>query len=227
MELYKKIRNLSKLNKINFTDGYDCIKKSELVIEAVSEDYDVKHELYSNINRYLNEDTLITSNTSSLSITALANLVPNKFNFAGLHFFNPAPRMELVELIKGYNTTQETIDKLFVFAVRQNKKPVVINEGPGFVVNRMLIPMINEAIGILAEGVASKEDIDKAMIYGAHHPMGPLRLADFIGNDVVLSIMNTLHKETGDPKYRVHAYLKKMVRANKLGRKSKEGFYKY
>jgi 3-hydroxybutyryl-CoA dehydrogenase len=218
---------LNGLKQINFTNQYACISNSDLVIEAVTEDYNEKHKLYSNIKGYINEDSLVTTNTSSLSITALANLIPIKHKFAGFHFFNPAPRMDLVEIIKGLNTTQETIDELFKFAKSLNKKPVIINEGPGFIVNRMLIPMINEAVTILGEGVASKEDIDKAMVYGANHPMGPLRLADYIGNDVVLSIMNTLHEETGDPKYRVHTLLRKMVRANKLGKKTKEGFYRY
>lgn len=218
---------LDKLTKVNFSNNFNSLKKSDLVIEAISENLEAKKELYNCIKDYLSTDVLVTSNTSSLSITSLANLVPNNKNFAGLHFFNPAPIMELIEIIRGFETSDDTMKRLFTFAEHLKKKPVLLNEGPGFVVNRMLIPMINEAIAILSEGVANKEDIDKAMMYGAHHPMGPLRLSDFIGNDVVLSIMNTIHEETGDPKYRAHSLLRKMVRANKLGRKTRQGFYSY
>jgi 3-hydroxybutyryl-CoA dehydrogenase len=162
-----------------------------------------------------------------LSITAFASVLPNPKNVVGLHFFNPAPVMELVEIVVGHETHPEIISKLQVLTKALGKSPVVVKEAPGFVVNRMLIPMINEAVSILAEGVATAEDIDKAMKFGAHHPMGPLALADLIGNDVNLSIMETLYSETGDPKYRAHPLLRKMVRANHLGRKTKKGFFEY
>ena len=145
----------------------------------------------------------------------------------GMHFFNPATMMKLVELIKGQKTSQEVFDTVFALAQSIGKVPVVVNEAPGFVVNRILIPMVNEAVGILADGVASREDIDQAMKLGANHPMGPLALADLIGLDVCLAIMDVLHTEFGDDKYRAHPLLKKMVRAGLLGRKSGEGFYKY
>jgi 3-hydroxybutyryl-CoA dehydrogenase len=170
---------------------------------------------------------IIASNTSSLSITAFSSLFPIPKNVVGLHFFNPAPVMELVEIVVGHVSCDLVINQLKEFTSKLGKSPVVVNEAPGFVVNRMLIPMINEAVSILAEGVASAEDIDRAMKFGAHHPMGPLALADLIGNDVNLSIMETLYKETGDPKYRAHPLLRKMVRANHLGRKTKKGFFEY
>ncbi|MBB1322656.1 3-hydroxyacyl-CoA dehydrogenase family protein [Shewanella sp. SR43-8] len=199
----------------------------DLVIEAVSESYEVKYSLIDVISEYLSSDTLFATNTSSLSVTALASRLPYPERVIGLHFFNPAPIMELVEVVKGLATSSGTINEAVKFASVLGKKAIVVNECPGFVVNRMLIPMINEAIFILADGVATKEDIDKSMILGAHHPMGPLKLADLIGNDVILSIMDTLYHETGDSKFRASPLLRKMVRANHLGKKSKLGFYSY
>jgi 3-hydroxybutyryl-CoA dehydrogenase len=199
----------------------------DLVIEAISECYDTKFALLQSLVPYLGENTVLATNTSSLSITALSTKLPYPDNAVGLHFFNPAPLMELVEVVQGFVTSSEVVKKMQDFAVALGKSPVLVNEGPGFVVNRMLIPMINEAICILADDVASKEDIDKSMMLGAHHPMGPLKLSDLIGNDVVLSIMDTLYQETGDTKYRANPLLRKMVRANYLGRKTKQGFYEY
>ena len=144
-----------------------------------------------------------------------------------MHFFNPAPLMKLVEIIKGVNTSSEAVDKVINLIKELDKEYVVVNESCGFIVNRILIPMINEAIGVLSEGIASAEDIDKAMKYGANHPIGPLALGDLIGNDIVLAIMNNLYEELGDSKYRPHPLLKKMVRAGKLGRKTGDGFFKY
>ncbi|MCF2857398.1 3-hydroxyacyl-CoA dehydrogenase NAD-binding domain-containing protein [Pseudoalteromonas sp. SMS1] len=212
---------------IHLHDTYSVCADSDLVIEAISEDFTEKMSLFSTLSEFVNEDTIVATNTSSLSITAFASVLPNPKNVIGLHFFNPAPLMELVEIVAGHETSSELIEKMTAFTQSLGKKPVLVNEAPGFVVNRMLIPMINEAVSILAEGVATAKDIDKAMKYGAHHPMGPLALADLIGNDVNLSIMDTLYKETGDPKYRAHPLLRKMVRANYLGRKTKQGFYKY
>jgi len=215
------------LKKVYVADHYEVVKNADFIIEAVSEDMAVKREIFRDIAAHAHYSSVIASNTSSLSITELASLTNNPENVIGLHFFNPAPVMKLVEIIVGLSTSKTTASWAFDFAKALHKEPVLVNEAPGFIVNRMLIPMINEAIGILAEGVASAEEIDKAMKFGANHPIGPLALADLIGNDVNLSIMETLHNETGDPKYRAHPLLRKMVRANKLGRKSGSGFYDY
>lgn len=215
------------IHKIKLTNEYDGLIGSRCIIEAVSENMDAKRKLFSQVATVANEETILASNTSSLSITELASLTAHPANVVGLHFFNPAPVMKLTEVIAGLTTSQSTLDWTLEFARHLGKDPVLVNEAPGFIVNRMLIPMINEAIGILAEGVASAEEIDKAMRLGANHPVGPLALADLIGNDVNLSIMETLHNETGDPKYRAHPLLRKMVRANRLGRKTGHGFFKY
>jgi 3-hydroxybutyryl-CoA dehydrogenase len=215
------------MQKISLSEYFETVKDSKLVIEAVAEDFNIKFDLYKKLVPYATDDMIIASNTSSLSITAFSSLFPIPKNVVGLHFFNPAPVMELVEIVVGHVSCDLVINQLKEFTSKLGKSPVVVNEAPGFVVNRMLIPMINEAVSILAEGVASAEDIDRAMKFGAHHPMGPLALADLIGNDVNLSIMETLYKETGDPKYRAHPLLRKMVRANHLGRKTKKGFFEY
>lgn len=217
----------SAIEKLTVNDSIAAIESSDLVIEAVAEDFDIKLNLFKELAPYVTEDMIIATNTSSLSITAFASLFPKPEHVVGLHFFNPAPLMELVEIVSGHVSCDSVIQKLKELTIKLGKSPVVVNEAPGFVVNRMLIPMINEAVSILAEGVATAEDIDKAMKLGAHHPMGPLALADLIGNDVNLSIMETLYKETGDPKYRAHPMLRKMVRANHLGRKTKKGFFEY
>lgn len=213
--------------KIRVGTGFQSIADCDLILEAVAEDMSVKHEVFKEIAKYANANTMIATNTSSLSITELASITSHPENVVGLHFFNPAPVMKLVEVIVGLSTSSETAAWAIDFAKELGKEPVLVNEAPGFIVNRMLIPMINEAIGILAEGVATAEEIDKAMKLGANHPIGPLALADLIGNDVNLSIMETLHNETGDSKYRAHPLLRKMVRANRLGRKTGIGFYNY
>ncbi len=215
------------IRKVQLTDDYDALTGSRCIIEAVSENIDTKRKLFAQMATVVNEETILASNTSSLSITELASLTAHPANVVGLHFFNPAPVMKLTEVIAGLTTSQDTLDWALEFARQLGKDPVLVNEAPGFIVNRMLIPMINEAVGILAEGVASAEEIDKAMRLGANHPIGPLALADLIGNDVNLSIMETLHNETGDSKYRAHPLLRKMVRANRLGRKTGHGFFKY
>lgn len=213
--------------KIVTVEHYTSLSDSKLIIEAIAENMDAKQAIFKELSTISSSEMVLASNTSSLSITGLASLCAFPQNVVGLHFFNPAPVMKLTEVIAGLATSSDTLDWAVNFSKGLGKEPVIVNEAPGFIVNRMLIPMINEAIGILAEGVATAEEIDKAMRYGANHPIGPLALADLIGNDVNLSIMETLHNETGDPKYRAHALLRKMVRANHLGRKTGQGFYKY
>jgi len=198
-----------------------------LAIEAVTERIEVKISLFSSLNAVCPLEAVFVTNTSSLSITEIASGSGRPDRVAGMHFFNPAPVMKLVEVIRGAQTTDETMAFVCGTAIAVGKDPVTVNEAPGFVVNRLLIPMLNEAVQVLAEGIASAEDIDKAMKLGAGHPMGPLALADMIGNDVNLAIMEQLYEETGDPKYRPHPQLKKMVRAGYLGRKTKKGFYEY
>ena len=200
---------------------------ADLIIEAAVEDMELKKEIFTMYDRICKPETIFATNSSSLSITEIAACTQRPSQFIGMHFFNPADRMALVEVIKGQLTSAEVCKTIVDLSTSIGKTPVEVNEAPGFVVNRILIPMINEAVGILADGIASAEDIDKCMMLGANHPMGPLALADLIGNDVNLAILEVLYKEFGDPKYRPHPLLRKMVRAGLLGRKSGEGFYKY
>ena len=216
---------LSKLSLLE--SGLQNIETCDVVIEAIIEDLDEKKDILGRVSQYIGSETLVATNSSSLSVTELSMNVLNPANFLGMHFFNPAPMMELVEVIKGLQTSDEAVDKARQVVASLGKVPVLVNDSPGFIVNRMLIPMINEAAAILAEKVASKENIDKAMRLGANHPMGPLALADLIGLDVCLSIMTSLFEETGDTKYRPNVILKQYVRAGFLGRKSKRGFYEY
>ncbi|KJS19562.1 MAG: 3-hydroxybutyryl-CoA dehydrogenase [Clostridiaceae bacterium BRH_c20a] len=201
------------------------IKDASLVIEAIFENMEAKKEIFKELDSSCPADTIFASNTSSLSISEMAAVTKRPDRFIGIHFFNPAPVMELVEVIKGANTSEETINKTRSFIKSIGKTPVEVQESPGFVVNRMLVPMINEAIFILMEGVASAEDIDAAMKMGANHPIGPLALADLIGLDVCLFVMETLYNEFGDDKYRPCPLLRKMVRAGHLGRKTGKGFF--
>jgi len=201
----------------------DCI----LAVEAVFEEVEGKQAVYAELEDVLSDDALIVTNTSSLSITELSSGLKNKSRFAGMHFFNPAYVMKLVEIVSGTHTSPETVLRIEEVAAKLGKTAVRVNEAPGFVVNRILIPMINEAVGVLADGVAPARDIDTARQLGASHPMGPRSLGDFIGLDVVLAIMNVLRDETGDDKYRPHPLLKKMVRAGFLGKKSGKGFFEY
>lgn len=215
------------LDRIQITEDVAVGKDCSLVIEAITEDLKAKEELFRKLDSICDASTIFASNTSTLSITKMASATKRPDKFIGLHFFNPAPVMALVEITKGMLTSDETLEVAKAFALSVGKSPVLVNEAPGFIVNRILLPMINEACYELMEGVASAEDIDAAMKLGANHPIGPLALADLIGLDVCVYIMEILHSELGEDKYRPCPLLRKMVRAGKLGRKTGEGFFKY
>ena len=215
------------LARISGTTDMNLAADCDLVVEAAIENMKIKKEIFAELDKICKPETILASNTSSLSITEVASATSRPEKVIGMHFFNPAPVMKLVEIIRGMATSQETFDAVKELSLAIGKEPVEVAEAPGFVVNRILIPMINEASFILQEGIASVEDIDTAMKYGANHPMGPLALGDLIGLDVCLAIMDVLYNETGDTKYRASSTLRKYVRAGWLGRKTGRGFYNY
>jgi len=213
--------------RVHGTTGYPELAPAHLIVEAATEKLDVKLRILREVDALAAPDAILASNTSSISITALAAVVGRPERFLGMHFFNPVPMMALVELIRGLQTSDETVATVRAFAERLGKTPIVVRNSPGFAVNRILCPMINEAIFALQEGLASAEDIDNGMRLGCNHPIGPLALADMIGLDVMLAVMNVFYADFNDPKYRPAPLLKEMVAAGYLGRKTKRGFYRY
>ena len=215
------------LARIKGATDYGELKSADLIIEAATENLELKLKILRQADSLAKADALMASNTSSISITTLAAATSRADRFLGMHFFNPVPLMALVELIRGLQTSEATIATAKTFAERLGKSPIVVKNSPGFVVNRILCPMINEAIFALQEGLASAEDIDNGMKQGCNHPIGPLALADLIGLDVMLAVMNVFYGDFNDPKYRPAPLLKEMVAAGYLGRKTKRGFYRY
>ncbi len=208
-------------------DLKEAVAGAQVVIEAIIEKMDPKKALFAELDGLCPADVIFASNTSSLSITEMANSTKRPDRFVGMHFFNPAPVMKLIEVIRGSETSDASVAFARAFAMKLGKEPVDVMEVPGFVVNRLLVPMMNEAFNLLMEGVASPEDIDKAMKLGTNMPMGPFELADYTGLDVGLDVMEVLYRETGDPKFRPSPLLRKYVRAGRLGRKSGRGVYDY
>ena len=217
----------SALARVRGSTDYAELAGAGLIIEAATENLELKLRILKAIDAIGAPDAVLASNTSSISITALAAVVRRPERFVGMHFFNPVPMMALVELIRGLQTSDETVARAQAFAKRLGKTPIVVKNSPGFVVNRILCPMINEAIFALQEGLATAEDIDNGMRLGCNHPIGPLALADMIGLDVMLAVMNVFYADFSDPKYRPAPLLKEMVAAGYLGRKTKRGFYRY
>ena len=222
-----EIEHQAILGRVERATDLEAVAECDLIVEAIIEQMDIKKTVFEALDKTCKAETIFVSNTSSLSITEIASATNRPDRVMGMHFFNPASIMKLVELIRGIATSQETVDAVQAVAMEIGKQPIEVAEAPGFVVNRILVPMINEAVGILAEGLASPQDIDAAMKLGANHPMGPLTLADMIGLDVCLAVMDVFYQEFGDSKYRTHPLLRKYVRAGWLGRKSGKGFYDY
>ena len=227
----EKISEADKINTLNniqtFTDISSAVKGLDLVVEAATENIDIKLKIFSQLDELCDEHTILGSNTSSISITKIASATQRPDKVIGMHFMNPVPVMKLVEVIRGYATSDQVTNTIMEVSKSLGKSPVEVNDYPGFVANRILMPMINEAIITLHEGVAGVEEIDTVMMLGMAHPMGPLHLADFIGLDVCLSILEVMHEGFGNPKYAPCPLLVNMVTAGKLGVKSGEGFYDY
>src|SRR5260370_4709923 len=215
------------LGSIRGTTALEDVAPADVVIEAVTENYDVKADLLPPVDALVRSETNVASSTSSISITKLAAAISHPDRVIGMHFFNPVPVMALVEIVRGLQTTDATHDMAEALALQLGKSPITVKSGPGFLVNRILLPMINEAFFVLAEGDANPTDIDDGLKLGCNHPMGPLALADLIGLDVLLSVMQTIHDELGDSKYRPCPLLKEMVAAGYLGRKTRRGVYRY
>ena len=215
------------LGSIRGTTALEDVAPADVVIEAVTENYDVKLDLLQRVDALVRAETIIASSTSSISITKLAAAISHPDRFIGMHFFNPVPVMALVEIVRGLQTSDATHDMAEALALQLGKSPITVKSGPGFLVNRILLPMINEAFFVLAEGDANATEIDEGMKLGCNHPIGPLALADLIGLDVLLAVMQTIHDEFGDSKYRPCPLLREMVAAGYLGRKTRRGVYRY
>ena len=215
------------LAHMTFTTDLNMAADADLVVEAAVENLDIKKSIFGELDKICKPETILASNTSSISITAIAAATKRADKFIGMHFFNPATVMKLVEVIRGANTSDETFNTIYALSQEIGKDPIEVAEAPGFVVNKILIPMINEAADLVYTGVATAEDVDKAMQLGANHPMGPLHLGDLVGLDVCLAIMDTIYNETHDPKYRASLLMRKLVRAGHLGRKTGKGFFDY
>jgi 3-hydroxybutyryl-CoA dehydrogenase len=215
------------LGRIATSTELKALVNCELIVEAATEDATLKKKIFAELNAACPSETILASNTSSISITEIAAATKRPEKVIGMHFFNPVPMMTLVEVIRGLDTDEETFNTVMQLSKALGKTPVEVNDYPGFVSNRVLMPMINEAIYCVMEGVASKEAVDKVMKFGMNHPMGPLALADFIGLDVCLHIMEVLHRQLGDDKYRPCPLLRKMVAAGHCGKKTGQGFYSY
>jgi 3-hydroxybutyryl-CoA dehydrogenase len=215
------------LRLIHGTTAYEDLKAADVAIEAAIENFDTKMKILKRIDASVRPDAIVASNTSSISITKLASAISHPDRFIGMHFFNPVPVMALVEIVRGLQTSDTTHDIAEALALQLDKSPMTVKSGPGFLVNRILLPMINEAFFVLAEGDASATEIDEGMKLGCNHPIGPLALADLIGLDVLLAIMQTIHDEFGDSKYRPCPLLREMVAAGYLGRKTRRGVYRY